>query len=596
MKYTTILLIFAQSCICHQLYNDNVEKNKIKLNVQSIFINKAACRYSLYDKNEWFKDKKYDESVFKVMACAISDFVTEDNEYKDYRKKEVITFNVEPTKQDYTQANYNALFFYNYIRNKYYYDKDHDFIYMYDDIYAYKKTNDALIKHYNNVQDIETRIKTAQQQIEQYVKVFFDYDTVRHRMPHIILNIMRGYNKKLHNNPYVCKHACAKDGAKFDSKFRCNEIFGSISLYYDGKFLRKVDLGKIEGIQINKSVNEIDSLYDVLNEYNIKHNIIIRNGITLLKSYENKYEKHKQDIKITDEPYEIVFKGAADTDNPFLEFVGDYQYDILTIKTKKILLKDIPNNARNIQKLRLIIPEKTYGHRTRFLHFGLFRSGLFSFHEKQSAEVYSNYYSEQYMAFHNLDNYGDSGTYLQYEIEIKFDEGVYFESNMEYFFRGSAITRIDMQNVKRFEESSYKVQGMFQDCTNLTEIVFPKRLQILDSMDGMFENCKKLKMLDVGSFNTKNATSMRNMFRNCHSLQCINNLEKFDTHNVVSMQSMFENCYSLKRLNIKNFSSKSLQYSLYMFKGCRRYMVIKTDDKNKKFQQILLSMRDSMIK
>ena len=576
MKYIIILsLIFAQSCICHQLYKDDVEKNKIKLNVQSMFITHVAGRYSLYDKNEWFKDKKYDVSVFKIMARAFADFVTEDNEFKDHKNKKVITFNVEPTQQCYTQANYNALFFYNFIKNSFLFECNGDCVNLSSsDDYACRKTMSELIDHYCNVLDIETHLKTAQQQIKQYLEVFWIHHSTNDFNLEL-LNILRLEKTILTGNDF--KYKRIYDQECYSPEYRMNgsrEINCSIELKYDSKCLKSVKLGKMEEILINKQVNEIDNLYDLLNKYNIKHNIMIYNNCTLLKSYANKYDKKKQSITIPDEPYEIVFKGAADTDNPFLEFIGDYQCDILTIKPKYKEIKGIQNST---QKIRLIIPETTYGHKTRLGRTYAPQK------TKNTADKYLDYYNYNKGPFGHLTNSNDrciktNLKYLQYEIEIIFEGEIYAPTQLYHFFGGNAITRIDMKDVKWSAEYA-NTREMFFQCSNLTEIVFPDdgKLKCFD-MDSMFAGCEKLLKLDVGSFDTTKVRSMKCMFADCHSLQLIRNLENFDTQSVTSMESMFKNCYSLQYLNIHNFSFTDLQVIDDMFKGCRSLTTIEANN------------------
>ena len=57
-------------------------------------------------------------------------------------------------------------------------------------------------------------------------------------------------------------------------------------------------------------------------------------------------------------------------------------------------------------------------------------------------------------------------------------------------------------------------------CENLESIKFSTNFKTnnVNYIDGLFEDCKKLKSLDLSSFDTSNAINMQNMFKGCSSL------------------------------------------------------------------------------
>ena len=62
----------------------------------------------------------------------------------------------------------------------------------------------------------------------------------------------------------------------------------------------------------------------------------------------------------------------------------------------------------------------------------------------------------------------------------------------------------------------------------------------------MFGGCPSLTSIDLGSFDTSNATDMSWMFYGCSSLTSID-LSSFDTSNVINMSEMFYVCLSSRK-------------------------------------------------
>ena len=70
--------------------------------------------------------------------------------------------------------------------------------------------------------------------------------------------------------------------------------------------------------------------------------------------------------------------------------------------------------------------------------------------------------------------------------------------------------------------------------------------------------CEKVDIKTIG-----NATSMMNMFQNCHSLQSV---PLFNTQNVTNMLYMFNSCYSLQSVPL--FNTIKVTNMAYMFQNC----------------------------
>ena len=93
--------------------------------------------------------------------------------------------------------------------------------------------------------------------------------------------------------------------------------------------------------------------------------------------------------------------------------------------------------------------------------------------------------------------------------------------------------------------------------------------------------CKKLKNIDVSSFDTKNVTNMEWMFSDCESLLNID-VSSFNTIKVTNMREMFYGCRNLIDLDLSNFNTVNVMYFNDMFYRC--YNLIDLDVSNFVFQ------------
>ena len=86
------------------------------------------------------------------------------------------------------------------------------------------------------------------------------------------------------------------------------------------------------------------------------------------------------------------------------------------------------------------------------------------------------------------------------------------------------------------------------------------------TLKNMFRECSSLTSLDLSNFDTSNVTSMSSMFQSS-SLTSLD-LSNFNTSNVTSMGYMFQNCSSLTSLALSNFNTSKVTKMDYMFKYC----------------------------
>ena len=99
-------------------------------------------------------------------------------------------------------------------------------------------------------------------------------------------------------------------------------------------------------------------------------------------------------------------------------------------------------------------------------------------------------------------------------------------------YRNIKATEYDKKIRKMYDD--YKTYGYdylekidFNDCFNT---------EMIEDMCEMFQNCEKLKEIDLSNFNTKNVTDMSGMFSNCAQITKIN-ASRFDTSKVENMSS-----------------------------------------------------------
>ena len=186
--------------------------------------------------------------------------------------------------------------------------------------------------------------------------------------------------------------------------------------------------------------------------------------------------------------------------------------------------------------------------------------------EKSGVELISNTEDDGYTSTDEI--YGwieDNKFYWWSEAET-----VYFHPNTTNAFREfTSIVTIDLTNV-----NTSKVQNFsywFYDDKVLTDIygkINTKGINDLKpsygTLNGMFNNCRKLKSIDVSEFDTSNVNSMVGTFNCCMALTSLD-LSTFDTSNVVSMIDMFATCNNLKYLNVSSFDTSKVTGMGYMF-------------------------------
>ena len=92
----------------------------------------------------------------------------------------------------------------------------------------------------------------------------------------------------------------------------------------------------------------------------------------------------------------------------------------------------------------------------------------------------------------------------------------------------------------------------------------------LTSMYNMFANCQHLTSLDVSHFDTSNVTSMLQTFMNCKALTSLD-VSNFDTSKVTNMQNMFGACGNLNTpLDFSNWDTSKVTNFFIFLNGCSK--------------------------
>ena len=145
----------------------------------------------------------------------------------------------------------------------------------------------------------------------------------------------------------------------------------------------------------------------------------------------------------------------------------------------------------------------------------------------------------------------------------------------------------DCTNVKtikaNFGDSFKNVQnmnGMFSNCAYVTSIegIDDWNTSSLTSANDIFQDCRKLKSMDLSGWDVSKLTTLECMFRNCNSLTSIGNISKWDVSNVTNMEKTFEACNSLTSINLSNWNTSKVTKMDYMFSGCGSLQTVNLDN------------------
>ena len=125
-------------------------------------------------------------------------------------------------------------------------------------------------------------------------------------------------------------------------------------------------------------------------------------------------------------------------------------------------------------------------------------------------------------------------------------------ANMHGMFNNcTKLKLIDLSNLKTHQVKDFSY--MFNNCTSLTSLDLSHLdTKVAINISYMFSNSSALKTLDLSKMNTQSVAHMDGMFMGCSSIQSLD-LSKFVTKNVETADKMFYGCSNLKHLDISSF-------------------------------------------
>ncbi len=117
--------------------------------------------------------------------------------------------------------------------------------------------------------------------------------------------------------------------------------------------------------------------------------------------------------------------------------------------------------------------------------------------------------------------------------------------------------------------TTYEFCGNFQNCDNLQEVTMSNMTINATQTWCMFENCPKLKTVDLHGWYVPNMGYLTRMFKNCSSLISVD-LSGWNTPVLKSLEDMFMDCTSLVSIDLSDLDMGSVINTSRMFRGCTK--------------------------
>ncbi len=99
----------------------------------------------------------------------------------------------------------------------------------------------------------------------------------------------------------------------------------------------------------------------------------------------------------------------------------------------------------------------------------------------------------------------------------------------------------------------------------------------IENATSMFEKLSLQDTLDLSGFNTRNATTLKSMFKQFQGTTII--FDGFNTSSVTNMEEMFSNCINIVELDLSSFNTSAVTYMGGMFGGCENLKTIYATEK-----------------
>ena len=126
------------------------------------------------------------------------------------------------------------------------------------------------------------------------------------------------------------------------------------------------------------------------------------------------------------------------------------------------------------------------------------------------------------------------------------------------------------------EENLSDMSFLFNKCYSLKKIQFFNFTTIhATKMIATFQECKEVEYIYLSNLDISNVTNICNLFNGCQNLKEIKGINNFNTININTMYGMFGNCKLLEYLDLGNFNTSNVTDMSFMFEGCNRLKEIK---------------------
>ncbi len=178
MKITSIVAFFISCCIV----NAQEDADFKRFVHQTSWAAYASNQVNTKEQNMWYQANEYHDSIYKVIATAIADCKTQNNEFsKKVDQDGIIEFDATPDKVPYKQKHWNALILYNFIG-----ESLNDMVNtgLGDEDKVSEKCIEAIgqkvAEYYSAIQEIDNKIEDAVNVIKDYAKSLNLYEYLRY--------------------------------------------------------------------------------------------------------------------------------------------------------------------------------------------------------------------------------------------------------------------------------------------------------------------------------------------------------------------------------------------------------------------------------
>ena len=133
------------------------------------------------------------------------------------------------------------------------------------------------------------------------------------------------------------------------------------------------------------------------------------------------------------------------------------------------------------------------------------------------------------------------------DIELKESEIIIFNQNENNKKEIKDNVNVYIENKRInviYEENKWKIEYKFEKEGKYNlKIIFKNNIK---DMNGLFENCSNIYLIDLSNFDISKVNDMGWMFNECHKLKEIKGINKFNTNQVTNMSGMFNECTAIE--------------------------------------------------